>query len=189
MESRTLLCKCNNGVQALATLFKFKALNGVPGGERYWRRFIPGTMRMCGEHVPATPAWSGERILLIFGPSRRARAAVPYGNMIEWLRSVIVILDADDIVLAEIAAGLHLDQLEVDLAGIFKAVLRAARHIDRIRSRAAFAPCRRWSRVQCRAPRPSVRPDGDAVALTKSGFSTNRSMANSPGRMGKPGRI
>ena len=38
------------------------------------------------------------------------------------LGAPIVILDADDIVLAEIAAGLHFDQLEQDLARVFEAV-------------------------------------------------------------------
>ena len=47
------------------------------------------------------------------------------------LRPVIVVLDAHDVVLAEIAAGLHLDQFEVDLAGIFEAMPRADWHVDR----------------------------------------------------------
>jgi hypothetical protein len=38
------------------------------------------------------------------------------------LRTAIVILDANDIVLAEIAAGLNLDQLQRDLAGVFQPV-------------------------------------------------------------------
>jgi hypothetical protein len=37
-------------------------------------------------------------------------------------RPSIVILDANDVVLAEIAAGLDLDQLEQDLAGIFQPI-------------------------------------------------------------------
>ena len=49
------------------------------------------------------------------------------------LRPPIVILDADDVVLAEIAAGLNLDQLEQDLAGI----------LDALRARLAKAVCRR----------------------------------------------
>ena len=48
----------------------------------------------------------------------------------------VIVLDADDVVLAEIAAGLHLDQLEHDLARIFQPVHRAHRDVDRIRSRA-----------------------------------------------------
>ncbi len=44
---------------------------------------------------------------------------------------MIVVLDAFDIVLAEIAPGLHLDQFKIDLAGILQAVPGAARHIDR----------------------------------------------------------
>jgi hypothetical protein len=39
---------------------------------------------------------------------------------------MIVIPDAHDVVFAEIAAGLYLDQLEVDLAGIFEAMPGAA---------------------------------------------------------------
>ena len=43
----------------------------------------------------------------------------------------IVILDTDDIVLAEIAAGLDLDQLQQNLAGILQPVDGADRDIDR----------------------------------------------------------
>src|SRR5579863_8693473 len=46
-------------------------------------------------------------------------------------RPAIIVFDADDIVLAEIAAGLHLDQFEVDLARIFQAMLGPARNIRR----------------------------------------------------------
>ena len=35
--------------------------------------------------------------------------------------ALVVILDADDVVLAEIAAGLHLDQFQQNLAGVFLA--------------------------------------------------------------------
>src|SRR5207302_4092392 len=45
-------------------------------------------------------------------------------------RSAIVILDPDDIVLAEIAAGLDLNQLQVDLARILEAMLRSDRDVD-----------------------------------------------------------
>jgi organic radical activating enzyme len=48
-----------------------------------------------------------------------------------WLsRSPIIVLDPDNIVLAEIAAGLHLDQLQQNLAGIFQPVHGADRDID-----------------------------------------------------------
>ena len=53
-------------------------------------------------------------------------------------RTVIIVLDADDIIFAEIAAGLHLDQFEIDLAGIFQPMPDADRHIDRIRFHAAI---------------------------------------------------
>jgi hypothetical protein len=43
----------------------------------------------------------------------------------------MVVLDADDVVLAEIAAGLHLDQLQHDLARVFQPVDGADRDIDR----------------------------------------------------------
>src|SRR5689334_22797964 len=46
-------------------------------------------------------------------------------------RALIIVLDTDDIVLAEIAPGLHLDQFEHDLAGIFKPMGGADRDIDR----------------------------------------------------------
>src|SRR4051794_32055534 len=44
----------------------------------------------------------------------------------------IVILKPHDIVLAEIASGLHLDQLQHDLAWIFEPVDCADRNIDRL---------------------------------------------------------
>jgi hypothetical protein len=44
-------------------------------------------------------------------------------------RTVIDVLEPHDVVLAEIAADLHLDQLQQDLAGIGEAVHRADRHI------------------------------------------------------------
>ena len=47
------------------------------------------------------------------------------------LRPMIIVLDSLDIVLAEVAAGLHFDEFEIDLAGIFQAVPGAARHVDR----------------------------------------------------------
>jgi hypothetical protein len=43
----------------------------------------------------------------------------------------VVILDADDVVLAEVASGLHLDDLEWFTAGILQAVIGAERHVDR----------------------------------------------------------
>src|SRR3979490_2872726 len=45
--------------------------------------------------------------------------------------SAIVVLDPDDIILAKIATGLDLDQLQVDLAGILQTMLRSDRDIDR----------------------------------------------------------
>src|ERR1700722_14524456 len=47
------------------------------------------------------------------------------------LRALIVVLDADDVVLAEVAAGLALDQFQHNLAGIFQPVDGADRNIDR----------------------------------------------------------
>src|ERR1700710_101376 len=47
------------------------------------------------------------------------------------LRALIVILDTDDVVLAEIAPGLNLDQFQQNLAGIFQPVDGADRDIDR----------------------------------------------------------
>src|ERR1700722_10614105 len=45
--------------------------------------------------------------------------------------TVIDVVDSDDVVLAEIAAGLNLDQLDVDLAWIGEPVRRANRQVDR----------------------------------------------------------
>src|SRR5277367_5226867 len=45
---------------------------------------------------------------------------------------MIVVLDAHDVVLAQIAAGLNLDQLELDFSRIFKAMLGTDRNLDRL---------------------------------------------------------
>jgi hypothetical protein len=47
------------------------------------------------------------------------------------LGSLIVIRDADDVILAEIAAGLNLDQLQHNLSGVLQPVDAADRDIDR----------------------------------------------------------
>src|SRR5262249_37228234 len=54
--------------------------------------------------------------------ARVKRASVP----------MIDIVQPDDVVLAEIAAGLHLDKLQRDLAGIGKTMNRADRYVDRL---------------------------------------------------------
>src|SRR5271170_6706813 len=46
--------------------------------------------------------------------------------------TVIDVVDSDDVILAEIAAGLNLDQLHVDLTWIGEPVRRANRQIDRL---------------------------------------------------------
>src|SRR5688572_26549485 len=45
--------------------------------------------------------------------------------------AMVIVDKADDVVLAEIASALHLDQLQVDLARIFQTVRDADRNIDR----------------------------------------------------------
>src|SRR5580704_16138786 len=45
--------------------------------------------------------------------------------------TVIDVVDSDDVILAEIASGLNLDQLQVDLAWIGEPVRRANRQVDR----------------------------------------------------------
>src|SRR3984957_21176610 len=57
-------------------------------------------------------------------------AAPPNGAAITSF-TVINIVDSDDIILAEIASGLNLDQLDVDLAWIGEPVRRADRQVDR----------------------------------------------------------
>ena len=63
-------------------------------------------------------------------PSPRKRGEGEISSILR--RAVVDVLDADDVVLAEIGAGLHLDQLEVDLAGIGEAVDDADRQEDRL---------------------------------------------------------
>src|SRR5713226_1716155 len=64
------------------------------------------------------------------GPVERTGASSAANGPLA-LFPAIVILDPDDVVLAEIAAGLDLDQLQIDLAGIFEAVRRSDRDEDR----------------------------------------------------------
>ena len=45
---------------------------------------------------------------------------------------IIDIVDSDDVILPEIAAGLNLDELDVDLAGVGEPMRRADRQIDRL---------------------------------------------------------
>src|SRR5687768_8566564 len=46
--------------------------------------------------------------------------------------AAVAVLEAHDVVLAEIRAGLHLDDVQRDLAGILDAVLRAERNVGRL---------------------------------------------------------
>ena len=47
------------------------------------------------------------------------------------LGPVIIVLDPLNIVFAEIASRLHLDEFEIDLSGVLQAVARADWHVDR----------------------------------------------------------
>jgi hypothetical protein len=76
---------------------------------------------------------------------------------------VIVVLEAHDVILAEIAAGLDLDQFEVDLARIFEAMPGAAGHVDRlvlVQESDIVANCH----PRGAARPPSARRGGDASA-------------------------
>src|SRR5271167_1911185 len=65
------------------------------------------------------------------GPS--GQAAAPLGAAATTSQVAVVdVIDADDIVLAEVAAGLHLDQLEIDLARIGQPVFATNGQIDRL---------------------------------------------------------
>src|SRR5580658_3673457 len=44
---------------------------------------------------------------------------------------MIIVLEANDVIFAKITTGLHLDELEIDLSGVFQTVTGAARHVDR----------------------------------------------------------
>ena len=82
--------------------------------------------RGCGRHRGG-PRWTHCR--------RRASCRRLSDNSVQSRRvslAPVIVLDADDVVLAEIAAGLHLDQFEQDLAGIFQPVHRAHRDIDQL---------------------------------------------------------
>src|SRR5947209_412173 len=65
------------------------------------------------------------------GPVETIRAPGRSRRIRPLLFPAVVILDPDDVVLAEIAAGLDLDQLQVDLAGILQAMRRSDRDEDR----------------------------------------------------------
>src|ERR1700723_92428 len=57
--------------------------------------------------------------------------AAPLNGAAIALFTVIDVVDSDDVILAEITAGLNLDQLDVDLAWIGEPVRRANRQVDR----------------------------------------------------------
>src|SRR5205814_9914787 len=65
--------------------------------------------------------------------ANRSPRRIKSEGMLRWktLTAPVVVLDADDVVLAEIAAGLDFDQFELDLAGILQPVHRADRDVDR----------------------------------------------------------
>ena len=46
-------------------------------------------------------------------------------------RALVIVLDTDDVVLAEVTSGLNLDQFQEDLAGIFQPVDGSDRDVDR----------------------------------------------------------
>ena len=57
---------------------------------------------------------------------RRSPRVIP-----DRVTTVIIVLDAHDVIFAEITAGLDLDQFQIDLAGIFKTVPGPDRNINR----------------------------------------------------------
>jgi hypothetical protein len=88
------------------------------------------TVKSTEKMHSASRDWEGAEVTALntaTGPSRRQESLVSAMPS----RPAIIVLDADDIVLPEIAAGLNLDQLKHDLAGIFQPVHRAGRDIDR----------------------------------------------------------
>ena len=79
-----------------------------------------------------------------------------------------VVLDADDVVLLEVGAGLHLDDLHRDVAGVRQPVHGADRQVDRLVLVTVRAlSCRRSPRRR-RGPRPNARSGGGAAAATAS---------------------
>ena len=70
---------------------------------------------------------------------QRPRQCQRRGPTDERLSASVDVVEAHDVVLAEIAADLHLDQLERDLAGIGEPMNAADRDIDRSRSRGRCA--------------------------------------------------
>ena len=80
--------------------------------------------------------------------------------------SSIAILEPHDVVLPEIAARLHLDQVQRHLAGILEPVLRADRDVRRLVLGQRASRRRRGSPSRCPRRPPSARRGGGASAAT-----------------------
>src|SRR4051812_29902628 len=65
------------------------------------------------------------RLFQLRSTSKVAETPPPSGGS-----PVVDVLDADDVVFAEITARLHLDDLDIDLAGILEPVDGADRNVD-----------------------------------------------------------
>src|SRR3954462_14190863 len=81
-----------------------------------------GALSFRGARSPA--AWSAARsgaATTAANGSTRSSSNIADGQDND-SRPLVVVLDADDVVFAEIAAGLDFDQLERDLAGVFQPV-------------------------------------------------------------------
>src|SRR6185437_16937502 len=90
-----------------------------------------------GEIPPAaprsTPSRATSSCCASARSSERRGRAPPWGRAaVSPLVAPVRVLEADDIVFAEIAAGLHLDEVERDLAGILEAMRRAQRDVGRL---------------------------------------------------------
>src|SRR3977135_176563 len=96
-----------------------------------------------GRGYPGPRSWTGARSMPSSWPARglglRGSRAASCSSRVMQHRgctasaATIDVVQADDVVLAEIAAGLHLDQFERDPARIGEPMDRAARAVDRLR--------------------------------------------------------
>ena len=117
----------------------------------------------------------------VMSATRPRRPLVPNFTLVRRpaSRAAEIVLDPDDVVLLEIGAGLHLDDLDRDPARGSTAGGRSRAAGRSTRSRAPAAPRRRASPRRCRAPPPSARRGGGASAA--------RAACRAPPRSASPG--
>lgn len=137
---------------------------------------VPGTARDNRRQIPIIPRSYTWIVTTVRWVAHRVRRRHPGGRC--YKVAVIDVIDANDIVLGEVAAGLHLDQFEIDLARIGQPVFGADRQINRLVlvHKMACAVERHFrgpadndpvlgAMIMLLQRQPTARPDDDALDL------------------------